>query len=53
MPNSISTFTKTEHDGTRIRITIEVSQDHYPTWTKWHTFYEESPVCFGLEKEEK
>jgi hypothetical protein len=49
---SISTFTKTEHDGTRIKITIEVSQDHYPTWAKWLKVYEESPIAFNLRREE-
>jgi hypothetical protein len=49
--NSITHFTKTEHDGTRIKVTIEVSQDHYPTWAKWVKIYEESPISYGLKKE--
>lgn len=52
MPNSIQTFTKTEHDGTRITVTITVSQDHYPTWAKRVKIYLESPIAYGLEREE-
>jgi hypothetical protein len=50
---SSSTFTKTEHDGTKVTVTITVTQDHYPTWAKWVRFYQESPVAFGLTREEK
>jgi hypothetical protein len=50
--NSISTFTTTHDDGTKVRITIQVTQDHYPTWAKWLRVYLESPIAYGLKEEE-
>lgn len=51
--NSISTFTTTHDDGTKVKITIQVEQDHYPTWAKWVDFYQESPIAFGLRRSDE
>jgi hypothetical protein len=49
---SKSTYTTTHDDGTKICVTITVEQDHEPTWAKWLRVYLESPIAYGLTKEE-
>ena len=47
--NGTQTFRK-YHGDTEVTVKITVKAPYYKDYAKWSTYYQESPICFDMER---